>query len=165
MVDIDDICGHAEPAWKAEGDTFLMCDLGGSGLPGRWEQLWAKRTGTDEFVVCAIPLFADGIALGDHVTARPAHGFDLVVDSVVRSAGNAVLRVYFREGAEVWETQDRQTELIRSVGELGLLSETGLLGHVAISCPWDSPQYGELEKLLHAYTLLEWSDYESGTRR
>jgi hypothetical protein len=143
-----------------------MCDLSDSGMPGRWEQLWARRTGANEFVICAIPFFAYGLALGDRVTAASATGgFDQVIDSVVERARNAVLHIAFREDAEQWEVQEWQDELIEHVKRLKLPYEIHVLGYVAISCPEASPEYEEMQKVLHAFTLLEWSTFELAAPR
>lgn len=161
MVDINDICGHSEPARRSESDSIIMCDLTDSGLPGKWEQLWAKRSGEHEYILCCIPFFARRIALGDKVLTRPAEGFESVIDSAADVSGNTVYHVIFDERAAEHDTLDRQKELIRNLGVLRLEYEVFQLGYIAISCPIRSPQSQELERVLHAYSLLEWSQFEN----
>jgi hypothetical protein len=166
VASIDDICGHAEKAWAEGADWLIMCDLGGSGMPGRWEQLWARRVGADEFVICSIPFVAYGLALGDRVTAASVpDGFEWVIGSVREPSGNAVLRVAFRGDAEPWETQERHEELVEHVERLGLPYAAQGQDFVAISCPDGSAEYEELTKVLQAFTVLEWSAFESAAAR
>ncbi len=142
-----------------------MCDLGSSGMPGKWEQMWARRVGTGEFVVCSIPFVAYGLALGDRVSAASVpDGFEWVIGTVLERSGNAAFRVAFRADAEPWETQERHDELLEQVARLGLPYEVQSQHYVAISCPEDSPEHEELTKVLQAFTALEWSVFESAAR-
>lgn len=164
MVGIDDICGHPEPVGKAEADSLLMCDLQDAGIPGGWEQLWARRSGGQEYVLCTIPFFAAGIALGDALSVDSSGQFELTVDAVVRDGGNTTFRVIFREDAEDHETAERQDELLGRVRDLGLVYEVFQPGYVAVDCPARSPERDELVKVLEAFSLLEWSDFEDAKR-
>ncbi|MFD8379351.1 DUF4265 domain-containing protein [Streptomyces sp. NPDC059679] len=164
MVDINDICGHSEPVWQGEADSLVMCDLSDSGLPGKWEQLWAKRSGGHEFVICCIPFFAREISLGDKVSVKPSGGFEWVIDSVVGDSGNTVYHVIFEEDAAEYDTTERQGELIRNLNALRLEYEVFQLGYVAINCPMQSSECEELERVLNAYSLLEWSQFENTKR-
>lgn len=158
MVGVEHICGHPEVA-RNEADALIMCDLTDSRLPGRWEQLWAKRIGRDQFELCSIPFFAYGLALGDIVTAGPSHGFEWVIKSVVHPSDNLVIRVLFEEGAE-WETEERQHELVRTIQELNIDYEVHHLGYLSISCRDNSRQAEHIKNTLQAYAVMKWSHYE-----
>lgn len=161
MVDINDICGHSDPIRGDQADTLVMYDLADSGLPGNWEQLWSKRVDGNRFVLCCIPFFASGLGLGDTFTVRSSGGFELTVDSVVERSGNVVIHVIFREESRPVETQERQDELIENVNRLGIQKEIHQLGYVALSCPRQSPEHEEIQEILRAYSLLEWSYSET----
>lgn len=164
MVNIEDICGHPNPAWRDRGDSLVMLDLGGSGMPGRWEQLWAQRLSEGRYLLCSIPFFSLGIALGDIFTTTSSGGFEHSVDVVTERSGNAVIHAFFREDATPEENEDRQGDLIEESGRLGIDHEVLQLGYVALSCPVGSPEHMEIESRLHAYTLLEWGHYATSVR-
>jgi hypothetical protein len=74
---VDSIATHDYPAWRAQANYLIMADLSPWGLQDRWEQLWASQVAEDEFILCCIPFFTYGMALGDRATApldpdRPA---------------------------------------------------------------------------------------------
>ncbi|MBB4795360.1 DUF4265 domain-containing protein [Streptomyces nodosus] len=164
MVDIDDICGHPEPAWRDQADSLVMYDLTDSGMPGKWEQLWAKRLDDDRYMLCCIPFFTSDIALGDIFTTTSSGGFELSVDTVAVRSGNVVIHALFREDATTEENEDRQGDLIEESVRLGVDREVFQLGYVALSCPIGSPEHVEIEKRLYAYHLLEWGDFETSKR-
>lgn len=76
-----------------------------------------------------------------------------------------MLRIVFREDAAKWEVQERQDLLIEQATRLCLPYEIHVLGYVAISCPDASPEYEDMQKVLDAFALLEWSTFESAASR
>lgn len=74
-----------------EGDEtvwfFLDADDG-------WEGLLARRTGDGVARICAVPVFAYGVALGDEVAIEERDGAAVAI-GLVREAGNATFRVIF----------------------------------------------------------------------
>ena len=96
VADEADIATHAHPVWRERADYILQADLAEHGLPGRYEQLWARRVEADRFELCCLPFFTYGYALGDIVALRAATGpFDRVLGSVVRPSSRGLLRVAF----------------------------------------------------------------------
>lgn len=59
-----------------------------------WEGLLARRTGGDRARVCAVPVFAYGVGLGDEVACQERDGA-VVATMLVREAGNTTFRVIF----------------------------------------------------------------------
>ncbi|MFI7361541.1 DUF4265 domain-containing protein [Streptomyces sp. NPDC050149] len=164
MIDINDICGHPDPAWHDRGDSLVMYNLADSGMPGRWEQLWAKRLGNNRYMLCCIPFFTSNIALGDAFTTTSSGNFEDSVDTVIEPSGNVVIHALFSEDATMAENEDRQGDLIKESKRLGIDHEIFQLGYVALSCPIGSPEHVEIEKRLYAYHLLEWGNFETSKR-
>lgn len=82
-----EIAVHRQPVWRARSNYVFHAptpDVGGA------EQLWAERIGDDRFVICCIPFFAYGVALGDIVALDPLR--------VIERSGRACFRVWFGEG-------------------------------------------------------------------
>lgn len=78
---------HESPVRPA--DWVVSVDLNTHGMPGDFEQFWARKLGENLFEVCCIPFFAYGISLGDLVTTNT----DGYVESVVQRSGHRTLRV------------------------------------------------------------------------
>lgn len=78
---------HESPVLRA--NWVISVDLTAHGMPGDFEQFWARKLGENLFEVCCIPFFAYGISLGDTVTTNP-HGY---VQSVAQSGGHRTLRI------------------------------------------------------------------------
>ena len=38
-----EIATHGAPVWKERGNFLIFADLSLAGMPGRWEQLWARQ--------------------------------------------------------------------------------------------------------------------------
>jgi hypothetical protein len=100
-------------------------------MPGRWEQLWVEKTKDNEFILCCIPFFAYGIALGDEVSVRRGQEFDWLVDAVLEDAGEVAVRAALisDDWSEVAEG------LIEYTDRTGLPWEIHNQRYVAISCP------------------------------
>jgi hypothetical protein len=58
-----DIATHEDPAWMAQANFIIVADLGGHGMQGRLEQLWARQPGEAEFVICCIPFFTYSVRI------------------------------------------------------------------------------------------------------
>ncbi|MDH3753153.1 MAG: DUF4265 domain-containing protein [Acidimicrobiia bacterium] len=85
---------HEDPAWQDRANYILRVDLEPHGMPGRFEQLWARQLGQDRFELCCIPFFIYGAALGDVVaTGETPGGFE-----VIEHSGRRCIRVAFENG-------------------------------------------------------------------
>ncbi|MFB6984464.1 DUF4265 domain-containing protein [Streptomyces sp. NPDC056304] len=165
MIGIENLCGHPNPAWRDQADSFVMYDLTDSGMPGHWEQLPAKRLGGGRYMLCSIPLSTLKIALGDIVTTTSSGRFVDSVDAVTERSGNVVIHAVFHKNATIEGNEDPQDDLIRECRCLGIDYEVHEQpGHVALSCPVGSPEHVEIEKRLHAYHLLEWGYFVTSER-
>ncbi|MEW2498485.1 DUF4265 domain-containing protein [Streptomyces nodosus] len=159
MVDINDICGHPNPAWGDQADSLVMCDLTDSEMPGRWEQMWEKRLGDGRHMLCCIPFFASNIALGDIFTTASSRSVERSVNAVVERSGNVVIHAFFHDDVATAENEDRQGDLIGESVRLGIDYEVVRLGFVALSCPIGSHQHKEIERRLDAYNKLGWGHF------
>lgn len=95
-----EIAKHDNPVRREEADFLIFADLAEHGMPGRWEQLWAKRLGETEFQLCCVPFFTYGLALDDRVTTAPSRGREHVVTSIVGRSDHLVYRVWFGDAED-----------------------------------------------------------------
>jgi hypothetical protein len=96
-----DVSTHEHPAWRDRADYILQADLTDHGMPGKFEQLWARNLGDGRFELCCLPFFVYGYALGDVAKLQPGSDrFAEVLGSVVTRSGRSLLRVALTGGAE-----------------------------------------------------------------
>lgn len=82
-----------------------------------WEGLAARRLGGGRARVCAVPVFAYGVGLGDEVAIEDRDGA-AVATTLVREAGNTTFRVIFpRHGAP--EPDERWRSLLADLAHHG----------------------------------------------
>ncbi|MFO0756889.1 MAG: DUF4265 domain-containing protein [Byssovorax sp.] len=150
------VAQHDAPAWKRKADFLIFADLTAFGLPGRWEQLWARRISESEFEICCIPYFTYGLALGDTVSTRPVGGKTYVVADVLMRSGRRVLRLWLK-GA-VGEARDL---LRRYLSSAPLAHEWSSDNLVAIDLPseeLDADGSTLLASLTDLGVDLEWGE-------
>lgn len=51
---------HAEPAWRERSNLIINAPLPEA---GRFEQLWTKQVGENQFEICCIPFFLSSSVL------------------------------------------------------------------------------------------------------
>lgn len=93
------VATHEAPARRERADFLIFADLSAHGLPGRWEQLWARRLGETDFELCCIPYFIYGLALGDTVRTRPSGEKNYVIEGVSARSGRRVLRLWLKDAS------------------------------------------------------------------
>ncbi|MEX2195466.1 MAG: DUF4265 domain-containing protein [Thermoleophilaceae bacterium] len=82
-----------------------------------WEGLLARRLDGGRARICAVPVFAYGVALGDEVVVEDRDGA-AVATALVREAGNTTFRVIFpRHGAP--EPDERWRSLLADLERHG----------------------------------------------
>ncbi len=140
-----DIATHRAPVWRDRADFIVLVDLTDYELPGKWEQLWARRLGEREFELCCIPFFADGMTLGDVVEALPA---PWRVQRVVRKSGRHLLRAAFASRTD--PPEELHEQLHGALLQLGVLHEWRASGYVACS-PGDDAELAALAALLRPH--------------
>jgi Domain of unknown function (DUF4265) len=86
---------HQDPVWRDRANFIVNAELRESDRPRRFEQLWTRQLGDDEFEICCIPFFLYDIALGDTVGTAPRGNRRYVVDAVRRPSGRYVFRAWF----------------------------------------------------------------------
>ena len=87
------IATHSEPTWRAKANFIAMVDLADFDLPGRREQVWARRLPDGNFELCCLPFFTYGYSLGDVIAPKERGG--TVLGSVVTPSGRRLLRLAF----------------------------------------------------------------------
>lgn len=121
---------HETPVWQNEADFLIFADLSNAGMPGCWEQLWVKQIGPDEFVICCIPFFTYGIALGDHVRTAGVHGRRYVISSVVQRSGHRIVRMWIKHLSPALRIR-----IGAFLSRYGLLFEAGSADLLAVDIP------------------------------
>ncbi|UAL29269.1 DUF4265 domain-containing protein [Nocardioides rotundus] len=81
---------HAEPVWRERANFIINAPLPEA---GRFEQLWAKQVGENQFEICCIPFFLYDLALGDTVETAPQGSRQYVLSRVLNRSGRYLPRV------------------------------------------------------------------------
>jgi hypothetical protein len=154
VSDSDEIATHALPVWRDRANYILQADLAQHGLPGRFEQLWARDVGEGQFELCCLPFLTYGFALGDIVSLVPNVGrFEAILGSLVTRSSHDLLRI-----ASTGQV-DRHSELHASLAASGRPHEWRGAGLVAIDIEGVIPDviWQILEPLARAGDLVwEW---------
>jgi len=127
------VATHDTPAKLQCADHLVRIDLEDHGMPGRFEQLWARKLDGRNFEICCVPFFAYDIALGDIVETDN----EFTVRRVVDKSGHKVIRVaVVNEGA----AQKLHPILHEWVESTRLLYEWHGAGYLAIDVPEERAQ-------------------------
>jgi hypothetical protein len=149
---------HAEPVWRERANFIIGVDLATHGMPGAFEQLWARTDGRDVFELCCIPFFTYGLALGDRVH------WDEATDrvDVVEPSGHRCVRVAFTDKTTA---ATHHEALHRDLSEAGCLVEFSSFGYGAIDVDTESRGavvVATLKSYVAAETLVwEWADRQA----
>jgi hypothetical protein len=128
---VNNIATHNAPAWGLKSNFIIRADLARHGLPGRIEQLWARRIAATQFEICCIPFFTYGLALGDTVETNAQN----TIQKTTEKGGHQTLRV----AIALQERQDRLHEIVHEwVIKTGLLHEWYSTGYLAVDLPPDT---------------------------
>jgi hypothetical protein len=84
-----DCAQHTQPIWGFRSTGTVSVELTDYGLPGKFESLDVQQQEDGLFVVCCIPFFVNGVALGDVIDWREQT--DRV--TVRQKSGHTVLRL------------------------------------------------------------------------
>jgi hypothetical protein len=152
-----EIATHDNPAWRDIANFLIFADLSEFGLEGRWEQLWAQQLGGNEFMLCCIPYFAYGVALGDRLCTAPSRGKKYVLSKVVSRSGHRVLRLWLKHSRP-----DARKRVQDVLAVSALLHEWNSANLVAIDVTDSAKIPAELNDLLENLGALsidaEWGD-------
>jgi hypothetical protein len=144
---MNSIATHQSPAWLQKSNFILRADLSNHGMPGRLEQLWARKIDPSTFEICCIPFYTYGIALGDKVRLD-ASG---TIQEVKEKAGHKNLRVAI---ALITNRNDIHEVLHEWVNSTGLLHEWCTPYYLAVDLP-------PSQNNQNSFTMLE-DLYEEG---
>lgn len=144
---------HVAPTWQRMADFIILADLSEYGMPNCWEQIWARKIEDDEFMICCIPFFTYGIALGDHVRTHMSNSREYIISAMVKAKGHRVVRLWLKELDRLARIQ-----IGRFVCDESLLTETGSADLLAIDLPDDIDKQqrviGYFESLVSEQGLL-----------
>lgn len=140
---------HDEPVLRGESDYIARIFLAPFGFEDQMEQVWLRRLGGNDALLCCIPFRAYGLALRDTVRLSA----ESTVIELVRPSGNRALR------ALIVETGAEQLRMIRAdvdarISRAGLLFEWSGDRHVAIDVPPDS----DAESIMDYFDIEEDAD-------
>ena len=117
---------HYAPVWGS--DSIVRVDLADHGLPGNFEQFWARKIAPNRYQICCIPFFSYGIALGDEVETDS----ECTITRVSERAGHRTLCVAVADEHKV----DSMHRFLHDwVSSTGLLHEWHAAGYLAIDLP------------------------------
>lgn len=154
MPDDAQIATHQEPALRHRSNYIIRIALDSHGLPGRFEQVWARQVDAD-FELCCIPYFAYGLSLGDRLIW--SHHSESA--EVVAKSGHKTIRIAFLDGDRArTEHQNLHGELART----GCLMEWLSDGYGAVDLADDTQERAVLEILGRWFEAggmsWEWAD-------
>ena len=127
-----DIATHEDPVWMAQANFIIVADLGDHGMRGRLEQLWARQLSAVEFMICCIPFFTHGIALGDRVLTSLREERRYIIEDVQERSGRRVSRLWLKDVDE-----SGRAEIRDFINEQHLLSEWYSRNLLALDIPED----------------------------
>lgn len=130
----EQIAIHSEPAWQDRANFLIFADLADHDMPGRMEQLWAQQMDRDEFVLCCIPFFTYGLALGDRVKTSPRGGREYVISERLHSSGRITYRCWFGDLAPATRDKARLDAVVLCQRE-GWLFEWSSTNLLAVDIP------------------------------
>jgi hypothetical protein len=109
---------HENPVWREHADFIISAEVNPppDATRWQWEQLWARQIDESRFVLCCIPFFVYGLALGDEVETGPSKDRKYVVQRVVKLSGHRTFRVWFYD-------LDARDEVTHKLTNLGCLME------------------------------------------
>lgn len=144
---------HAEPVWRDRTDFIIHAPLP---EVGRFEQLWTRRVGENQFEICCIPFFLYDVALGDIVETTPQGTREYLVSRVLKRSGRYVFRVYFKRSQYRY-----REETFEALRDLGALLEWSSRSWLAIDAR-DHVHAQEIADYLHGQEQAKRSIYETG---
>lgn len=147
---------HESPLLGAEADLIVLAEVEADDEGVRhMEQLWCKRSGEGSAVMCCVPFFLYGVALGDEVAVEKDRTGRLVVGRVLRRSGRTVFRVILHS------EEPYAREAVQRLERWGAALEWWIDSYVALDLPSSEARARAAEDLdpLEASGLLE---YEFG---
>ncbi len=151
-----EVSTHDSPAWRDRADYILQADLSDHGMPGMFEQLWARNLGDGRFELCCLPFFVYGYALGDVAILQSGAGrFPEVLGPVVSRSGRSLLRIALSAGAE--QHEDVHAVVVAS----GLPHEWRGGGLVAIDIEGAIPDV--IMQMIDRLTAIKQAEWEWGS--
>lgn len=151
-----EIATHDAPAWRDKANFLIFADLSTTGMVGRWEQLWAQQASDDEFVICCIPYFAYGLALGDKVRTAASASKKYVETGVVARSGHRAFRLWLKDA-----TPDARARVLKYVERYTPVHEWSSDNLLVVDVPEREPSpavVALLDDLTRTSIRWEWSD-------
>ncbi|MCK6407034.1 MAG: DUF4265 domain-containing protein [Rhodocyclaceae bacterium] len=123
-----DIAVHPQPAWADRANFVIFADLEPFGMPGKWEQLWARQTAESAFELCCIPFFTYGLALGDEVVTRQKAEKSFVIHDCIRRSGHFTVRAWLGNLVD----EEGRARVVTAVEKISIFSEWSSTNLLAI---------------------------------
>ena len=151
----DFVAVHQDPIWRDRANFIFFVPIGTQDGKAEWEQVWGTQTAEQRFVLCCIPFFVYGLALGDEVETDT----DFVVQRVVQASGQITFRVWF--GSQPAATRH---ELVREIEAMTPLLEWSSENLLALSAR-DETEAQKIADYLQAREEQGLLQYENGRAR
>ncbi len=85
---------HIHPVWRDQANFLIHAEIALENQFWGYEQLWTKQIEPLKFMICCIPFFVYGIALGDIVNTE--HNDDYFLKDLSIRSGNLTVRFSIR---------------------------------------------------------------------
>jgi hypothetical protein len=114
---------HPFPVWGHHADGVVYARVNDETYPGYLlERIPTRTVSADCYEICAIPVFARNLALGDLVTASPDEAGRLMLIDVKRRSGRFDYRLWFGEIQES-DREATRGHVIDKLEEIGCVTE------------------------------------------
>jgi hypothetical protein len=117
---------HLAPVWRDRANFIINAPLIEA---NRFEQLWSRRMGENQFEICCIPFFLYDLALGDIVETVTQRDLRYVVSRRLHESGQYTFRAFFSRPQ--YQYRDSAVESLHSLGALTEWSSSSLLSIAA----------------------------------
>jgi hypothetical protein len=117
---------HPFPIWRDRANFVFAAHQGMKDGKNEWEQLWGQEVAPRRYVVCCIPFFVYGVALGDEIEIDT----DFVFQRVLRFSGQVTFRVWFGK-----QDATKRQDLVREIEAMKPLMEWSSENLLALSVP------------------------------
>jgi hypothetical protein len=140
MVGEGRIATHNDPVMRDRTNYIIKVALDSHGLPGEFEQMWARTDEQGGYELCCIPFFTYGLSLGDRVawsdTRRDA--------KAVSKSGHKTIRFAFQDRTVA---SDRHAEFHGDLVATGCLLEFFSDGYGALDIADEAQERAVLDVL------------------
>lgn len=87
---------HINPSWRKKANYIFRCILESNSDSLEYEQMWGQKIENGNIILCCIPFFVEGLALGDIVKVDE----NGIFVELLQESGNITIRAWTRRMEE-----------------------------------------------------------------